>query len=354
MRIFNYCRPSSLLILLLSIILVLGLSLAYIIRIVIDDLNNEASMINNAGLVRGSMQQLVKLTLAEPNKHHAIKIAEINYLLRQVSVDIRSEQLADDDSGLIESVTKLEHDWQLLIQRLETYRDQGGEALHAEILTMSESIWDQANDVVYLLQRTTEKKVESISRVFYLLIVLNVVSAITVIVIILLAVRNYLEYETSHDALTSLLNRRAYDLAMSSELARNARYDLPVSLILFDIDHFKQINDQHGHRAGDVVLKRIAGLVMNSVRQIDSVYRVGGEEFAIICPETVLEGAHQLAEKIRHEVLQAEFNEVGHLSISLGVAQYDKNISAIEFYQNADKALYLAKNNGRNRSEVYR
>lgn len=351
MKFFRYFRPSSLLITLSCLILVLGLFLAYVVRLTVEDLGNDASMINNAGLIRGGVQQLTKLTFSEPGKDHAVKIAEIDFLVENMIASILQEQ--DHEKMTIDVAMQLGKDWQELKQRIESYRGSRSETTAHEIFQMSELGWERTNRLVYLLQQATEKKVENISRIFYLLIVLNVISASTVLVIILLAVRNHLEYETAHDDLTSLLNRRSYDRAMASELARNARYQLPVSLILFDIDHFKQINDVHGHRAGDTVLKQLANLVKESVRQIDTVYRVGGEEFAIICPETVCDGAYQLAEKIRREVELMTFEAVGHVTISLGVAECCRILNAGEFYQNADKALYLAKNNGRNRTEVY-
>jgi len=142
-------------------------------------------------------------------------------------------------------------------------------------------------------------------------------------------------------------------VAVASEIARFTRYSIPVSLILFDVDFFKKINDKHGHREGDAVLKQLASLVLGSLRSIDSVYRVGGEEFAIVCPDTDANGAFQLSEKIREIIESSHFGAIDKITVSLGVAQFDGALNADSFYQNADKALYLAKNNGRNQSRLY-
>ncbi len=155
------------------------------------------------------------------------------------------------------------------------------------------------------------------------------------------------------DGLTQVYNRRHFQQTLELELERARRYDRPLALVLFDIDHFKRCNDTYGHRAGDYVLRRIAELVQSRARKVDVVARYGGEEFAVILPEIDLLGARQLAEKIRAMVEAERFNFEGQLipvTISLGVAELTPTCAnAEDLIGVADERLYKAKAGGRNR-----
>ena len=148
-------------------------------------------------------------------------------------------------------------------------------------------------------------------------------------------------------------NRRSYEDVIEVEVERSKRYNHPLSLILFDIDYFKNINDEYGHKVGDKVLKDLTRVVVESTRKSDSVFRIGGEEFAIISPGTNAEGAFNLAEKVRKNVENYRFDTLNKVTLSLGVAEFYKDITKNELYQRADKSLYLSKNKGRNRTETY-
>ena len=158
------------------------------------------------------------------------------------------------------------------------------------------------------------------------------------------------------DALTGVANRRHFDEILESELERSKRNAQPLSLILIDIDHFKQLNDHHGHLAGDECLKSFAQLLQAMVnRKSDLVARYGGEEFAIILPETSQQSAYAIAEKIRREVEQMRFSyreTLLPITVSLGVVGLlpDQRRSVVDFVDAADNALYSAKHSGRNRS----
>ena len=164
------------------------------------------------------------------------------------------------------------------------------------------------------------------------------------------------------DALTGLSNRRMFNFLIEREINRSRRYGRPVSLIMMDIDFFKRINDTWGHPAGDTVLRDLGALVRQSVRKLDVPVRFGGEEFAIILPETNLEEAVNLAERFRIIVERTVFStgrERLPVTISLGVASIGngpmpENLDAEDFLQMADKALYQAKQSGRNRIAVGR
>jgi len=155
------------------------------------------------------------------------------------------------------------------------------------------------------------------------------------------------------DGLTQVYNRRHFQQTLQLELERARRYDRPLALILFDIDHFKHCNDTYGHRAGDYVLRHLAELVQSRARKVDVVARYGGEEFAVILPEIDLLGARHLAEKIRVMVEVERFNFEGQLipvTISLGVSELSPICSnAEDLIGVADEMLYKAKAAGRNR-----
>jgi diguanylate cyclase (GGDEF)-like protein len=139
---------------------------------------------------------------------------------------------------------------------------------------------------------------------------------------------------------------------MEREFARSKRYGHPFCLVLFDLDHFKRINDTHGHLAGDDVLRRVASLVATKVRTNDIVARVGGEEFAVILPEGDRMGGIALAEKLRKMIAGERFEHEGTtipVTISLGVAAFSPELEAhADLYKAADDKLYEAKRNGRN------
>ncbi len=157
---------------------------------------------------------------------------------------------------------------------------------------------------------------------------------------------------TIMDGLTQIFNKRYFMESLEREIARCKRYHRELSLIMFDIDYFKQINDTFGHLAGDHVLKDLAQLVAGRTRSEEIVARYGGEEFAILVPETGHHGAVNLAEHLRQRVESHEFSFEGEaipLTISLGVTSLEGEDDPLAFIKAADEALYRAKRTGRNR-----
>ena len=157
----------------------------------------------------------------------------------------------------------------------------------------------------------------------------------------------------STDGLTGLNNHRTFQERLEQEIERARRFDVPLSLLMMEIDQFKKFNDTYGHTNGDEVLKVIAKILKDNVRNIDFVARYGGEEFAVILPQVNLEGALVVAERIRKAAEDYELNLDGQrerVTLSVGVATYPDDASTREeLVDHADKALYLAKRTGRNR-----
>jgi diguanylate cyclase (GGDEF)-like protein/PAS domain S-box-containing protein len=161
-----------------------------------------------------------------------------------------------------------------------------------------------------------------------------------------------LYYERStHDYLTQIYNRQYFDELFDIEVERAKRYKHPISLILFDIDDFKAINDKHGHDFGDKVLIKISNLVKNMLRDSDVFARWGGEEFIILMPHTNLEQAKNKADQIRLVLSELEMDGLGKITCSFGVMQINDLINANTAFSYVDKALFKAKENGKNRVE---
>lgn len=159
------------------------------------------------------------------------------------------------------------------------------------------------------------------------------------------------------DGLTGLLNRRYWEQCLSHEFARHLRYDEPASLVIFDIDHFKRFNDTYGHQLGDDVIREVARLTRQLVRETDFAGRYGGEEFVVLLPNTDTDGAIQFAERLRNAIARLRIDHQGDpltVTISLGVAGILTNmVNHQALIEAADQALYHSKERGRNCTTLY-
>ena len=154
------------------------------------------------------------------------------------------------------------------------------------------------------------------------------------------------------DGLTNLYNRHKIEDILIHEIKRCDRTGEVFSLIVIDIDHFKQVNDNYGHFVGDEVLRSFASILQESIRETDVVGRWGGEEFIILCIDTDIEGTKELAEKIRETVDSHKFDYVDHKTASFGIAAFEPGMTTDSLFVKADKALYQAKETGRNKVVV--
>ena len=166
------------------------------------------------------------------------------------------------------------------------------------------------------------------------------------------ALHDQLEKLSRTDMLTGIANRRYFFEQGQQLLQLSQRYSTELSLIMLDIDHFKAVNDQYGHQTGDVILKKIADILKQNCRSVDIVGRMGGEEFTIVLPETNLEAAAQLAERLRRLIRGSVFQSNGRpvqITASMGVSSVDHQhqISLEQLIDQADQALYQSKMQGR-------
>ena len=148
--------------------------------------------------------------------------------------------------------------------------------------------------------------------------------------------------------LTGAFNRRYLTEKTQGEIAEARRYGQKIGLLMLDIDHFKHINDQFGHVAGDQVLKELVMRVKGQLREADTLARWGGEEFLILLPHCTLDDTLGLAEKLRKSIADNAFPEVGSVQISIGVSEYRPRETFIEWLNRTDRAMYRAKSEGRN------
>ena len=170
--------------------------------------------------------------------------------------------------------------------------------------------------------------------------------------------QQHLEYQTQVDSLTGLFNRRAFEKKINEEFERSKRYHNPLSVLLLDIDNFKMINDSYGHHGGDAALVKISETFRERTRQSDFPSRYGGEEFVLILPETDQDSALQVATKIHDSIRTSAFGTATRpfaLTVSIGVSSTSARFYSDwrELVDDADRALYIAKNSGKDRIEIW-
>jgi len=350
--LFEYKRPSTYLIGLSLVLLCLGFVMAYYVHTTVSNLKYDAKIINETGVIRGSIQRVTKLIISRSPESPDAILNDIGGLFDHFISECGGNRHGEVHDVVYQGIVQLQEKWYSLEILLTEFRDTPSRQLELKIVAESELCWSAADSVVFAAQSATEWKVGRFNH-FYRILILNAVTAILVILNVVLYVRKKLEFESSHDSVTNLLNRRSYDSTIKSEIARSTRYHSKLSLILFDVDNFKRINDTFGHGAGDRVLAELAQEVSSTVRATDEVFRVGGDEFAVVCPETEVTGAFQLADKIRKIIQQRSAASGIACTVSLGVTEYQPGVSPKEFYRRADQAQYLAKNSGRNRAEIW-
>jgi diguanylate cyclase (GGDEF)-like protein/PAS domain S-box-containing protein len=162
-----------------------------------------------------------------------------------------------------------------------------------------------------------------------------------------------LSQQASTDPVTGIANYRTFHTQLHSEVERARRYDRALSLVVLDLDHFKSVNDAHGHQVGDEVLTEVARRLSANARDGELVARIGGEEFAWLMPETTGDDAYRAAERVRRAVEREPYASVGTLTVSAGVCAIEPGCDADELFGRADSALYVAKDSGRNVAVVY-
>lgn len=309
-------------------------------------LRENSYTINRAGLVRGTLQRAVKLELAGRDGEPMLR--EVDALLadfahrreRGYGLESRSPDLTHRLAAIRHGVAEL----RILTQ---TYRRQADPAAREAVVRQSELLWLEADDMALALAALTEKE----AGYFYILLVLLGVNLFLVVLMVLLIkyyVRDQLEYYANFDGLTGLLRGNAFENVCERERQRAIRFGTPLSLLVFDLDRFKEINDRYGHNAGDQVLASVGRTIREHIRRFDVAARLGGDEFAVLAPGSDLRQAADLAEKLRRTIQYLRYRDIS-VTVSVGVTQYRGGEEYIAMYKRADELLYQAKDGGRNR-----
>ncbi|MDD5644846.1 MAG: GGDEF domain-containing protein [bacterium] len=310
----------------------------------------DARIVNYAGIVRGSIQRAVKLEMCGKKADEIIEKTDI-ILELLLEKNYRFKLYGIRDRPFFDSIQELNKKWDALKSKLEIYGKNKDSRIRADILILSEECWNLANTSVFEAQFISESKFKYMN-----FILLGTLVNLCLIILIILMVKKWvydkLEFSALYDNLTKCYNRASFYFHLKNEIRRAERYNSSLSVIMFDADYFKEINDNYGHDIGDSVLRTIADICQKSLRKNDYFARIGGEEFAIIALETTLKQAFIVAEKLRIVLSRHVFRYDLKVTVSLGVAQYAKGDTEDDIMKRADVALYKAKHNGRNRVEM--
>lgn len=338
-------RISGRLIIIAAVFLALTIADGVCIFIYSTATRNDAAAINALGTVRGSIQRASKIALSGGDPSAAVRIADAE-LFRCMS-DVHFEFSARAAiRGKLESLAPV---WGKLKQAFGDMRAGSGSV--SAVIALSEECWRIADDSVLALEHAS---VSSSRLLLYTLVF--IAFNICLVGVILWQLKTYiaakLEYFANYDMLTGAVNRIAFENILDHALRRTGQERRhPMSLMMFDIDHFKLINDTHGHRAGDLVLTLVSKIVKNHIRRTDTFARVGGEEFMLLLMDSDSAHACAFAERLRG-LIEADFRGGKYpITASFGVTEWKKNDDKQSIMARVDAALYRAKRTGRNRTK---
>ncbi len=337
-------KSSLLIILLIIFFFVVFFGFSFIINTVKIYRTDDAFIINRLGQIRGSIQRYAKLKII--NLPEATQVKNyINKAFKEVDREYLDNKILESYQKKFQfrkSYINLKTEWQKLERTNST----------PQILTLSERCWQLADQTTTKAQRIAEMKDEHL-----LTIIENVRNLIFCIIFMLIAaiyffVKKDLEKNATLDGLTLLYNRNYFGNQLQRCIWKSRKDNLPISVIMIDIDHFKQINDTYGHAKGDEVLAKVAQIIRKQIRESDLAFRYGGEEFLVALPGISLDEAVKIAERIREAIKNTNFGIRRKVTVSCGITEYRAGDTLKEFVKRADKALYTAKNRGRDRCEI--
>ncbi|QDL56560.1 diguanylate cyclase [Rhodoferax aquaticus] len=322
-------------------------------------------------ILRASLETRHAMLMLNANKRKAT-IGEIRQLqaqaqqlVQEVGLNITSEEGRARYSAIQVTQNAFWAAAQQVLPLVEQgHIDEAVNLLETSIIPARNRFLDAVNaqkewQIKLLDDETTASLERSHSTEVQVAVMSAVTAALGLVLVVLFMRQDQLIVTSTRDELTGLLNRREFTRLAQAELARVARVPGPTSLVMVDADYFKRINDRHGHPVGDEVLQQLAKKLLAGVRTLDVVARMGGEEFVLLLPHTDAQGALALAEKLRTSLaqtpLQLRNGEDLWISASFGVSSLPQGQAGTleAMYASADKALYAAKANGRNRVEFH-
>lgn len=313
--------------------------------------NQFAALINYSGKVRGNIQRLVKVYFAERYENIPQIEKEIELYIKRVEKYLEDLKIPLLDSGKQFAPIEVEKCYKTLRELL---KKQPTAELKKEIFNLSEYCWKKSDDITNFYQKIAERNFTIINGFYFLLFLISILISLLLAKSILFDINRKLrklEVRANFDPLTGAFNRGAF-LEIYSHLSKSP-FSYPMGLIVFDLDNFKQINDNYGHTVGDMVLKSVAETVKKLLRRSDLFVRWGGEEFVVVLPYTDLNGAIKVAEKLRKAIEDLKFSIEGlKVTASFGVTEIKQGEDFLKALGRADKALYEAKKKRKNRIEV--
>jgi len=323
------------------VLFMLILIASFLAYLILQNSRSAAKIINYAGKVRGNIQREVKFVLA--GNTTAIKNIDeeiktyIDYL--QKTVPSLKLPLVDYDQCLKPK--------EVLVCYQELKKKIQQQASVQELIKISEYCWVITDKMTNRYQEIADRNFRILEWLFYINMILVGILAGILIKINIDEVKGDLEFSAVYDNLTKVFNRRTF-IKLYNKLKNKP---IPKAIILFDIDHFKSINDTYGHDIGDKVLRKVAATVRKRLRKDDIVARWGGEEFAILLPNTDKKAATVVAEKLRTALKEIKIPEMKNRQItaSFGVTEAKQGEPLEKVLKRADEALYEAKRSGRDR-----
>jgi len=310
------------------------LSVNYIKSVTAKDGSNVAALYINV-----EMQRTMSMIVKKKSYEHAIRQTDSN--LKK----LLNRFITKPDSDAFIQMHWIETQWEIFKTQLDKYEDAPSEILFDKMEIHCEQFWKTLTQVM-------NNQVDS--HPFSQMIATHALVTLIFIPLIFLFIRRYVttnnDIAKNYDPLTHIYNSRMFYRLVAQEIAKMQRHDRALSLVVFDVDFFRRINDFFGHKVGDDALEQLATLVDQNIRKSDLFCRVGGEEFAIIASETDVQQAIVLSEKIRKLISGHSFKTVGRMTVSLGVVQARSGDTPETMYKRVNERIQVAKKKGRNRT----
>jgi len=298
----------------------------------------DALIVNQLGKIRGDIQRFAKLKIASDKKNILVK-KEIGQTFVNLESLLRGK-------GIIPSSCK-EHFF-AQFNHLKDLWNQTKTADNKTVLPLSEKAWRESNKIIDNYEYIHKIKFNTLLRNMDLFIYISIVFLTVITFMVYFKIKKGLEIDIIHDKLTGLYNRLFFDTQYNYLLNKAKRDNIPLSMIIIDIDNFKKINDTYGHKKGDSILKKVGEVIKHSVRNTDLAFRYGGEEFVVLLPNTSLKDAVSIAKRIKDAIPQNVKLDNTPVTVSGGIGEYDKKEDFKEFFKRVDNALYEAKRKGKN------
>ena len=327
----------------LFLILLLSIAIITNFNFVVDSMarfSASSKTMNDFGYIRGATQRVSQnLSLDEKNKIIKTIDEKFSWLKRKYIDSIPFSQ--ENKKALLDSYFVAYEQWRILKDSIEQNNQ-------TKIAQNSKVLWVSTNNLVNFVEKIEENNHTDFNTSMAYRMVYTFSVIIALFIVVWFSVRGVLERNVIRDALTSLFNRYYFMKQIAHFITIFKRYNEPLSLIFVDVDFFKNINDTYGHQVGDEVLIELASMIKADLRESDSAYRYGGEEFVVISTRTNAKEALVLAERFRKKIEEHAFDKVKKVTLSLGITELKESDDVISLIKRADDAMYLAKSAGRN------